>query len=329
MTLLISVHGPSFVMLVGDQRLSAAGTAVSEHGNKLMAIAATDARLALGYTGLAYTAAHEFVTQDWLRMAVCRAGDRDPTYLGLTSGVAAQLAHEFVTNDSILRTALPDRRLTIAIAGYVNRAGISTGCLSIISNFQDFDARIDYANPWSEFRVKRLIEQTPGAPSDVMVQRFGAWPALREVCAMRIEDAVRAGKSAKTVATIAAGFIPKAADEAEGQSIGRQTNAVIIERSLEHVETWFSSGSPTDSPVLPDLAHLRPGFRASKWVRFDVLERVKEHLDERSAWIPTVGRRKPCPCGAGKQFRHCHGKHLKSRRRSATSVTKQSGDVGD
>jgi hypothetical protein len=296
-------------MLVGDQRLSADGRPLTEDNNKLMAISAMDAKLALGYTGLAHTACRGFVTRDWLRMAVCRAGDRDPTYLGVTRGVAAQLAFEFGTSVPILSTASGDRRLTIVVAGYVNRAGILIGCLSTISNFQDFDARIDYADPWNEFRVKRWIELTPSAPSSIMVQRFGAWPALREARAVRIEDAVRAGKSAKAVANIAAGFLRKAAAEAEGQSIGQQVNAVIIERNVESIESWFSAGSPTDSAVFPDLAVVRHGSRASQWVRFDVFERVKEHPDESPAWIPTVGRRKACPCRSGKQFRHCHGKH--------------------
>jgi hypothetical protein len=159
--------------------------------------------------------------------------------------------------------------------------------------------------------VKRLIEKTPSAPSDVMVQRFGAWPALREARALRIEDAVRAGKSAKTVANIAAGFIRKAAAEAEGRSIGQQANAVIIERNVEHIESWFCAGRPTDSPVFPEMAVLRYGIRTSKWARLDFLNRVKEQPDEPPSWIPTVGRRKPCPCGSGKQFRHCHGRHGK------------------
>jgi hypothetical protein len=308
MTLLVSIHSPSFVVLLGDQRLSAKGKPITENANKLIAIAAADARLALGYTGLAHTADREFVTQEWLRKALCEAGDRDPTYLGVSSGIAALLAREFSANASIQRMLPRDRRLTIAVAGFVARDQRQCGVLALITNFQDFDAKSDYAEPWAEFRVKRLIEKTPpDASVRTMVQRFGAWPALREARALRIEDAVRAGKSAKIVATIASGFVRKAASERDGTTIGQQVNAIIVERERPDIELWFGSGAPTDASVFPDIAVLRHGIGSSIWGRFDQFQRIRKDAGEPSAWIPRTGARKPCPCGSGKQFKRCHG----------------------
>ena len=83
MTLIISMQGPHYAVLVGDQRITKAGCAVDEHSNKLGSLVTTDGRFALGYAGLAYTAQQEFVTRNWLLSSVLTGAMFEPTYKGI------------------------------------------------------------------------------------------------------------------------------------------------------------------------------------------------------------------------------------------------------
>ena len=152
MTLALSIQGPSYTIVLADQRLTEAGIPVTEHSNKLLAVHTRDGRFGVAYAGLAYSQDQTFVTRDWILKSAVRAAAGDPTYLGITSGLAREAATTLGSHPAIMPMSSRQQRLTILIAGVTNeRPPISR--LALISNFQDFETRIDVLRRGKNFEL--------------------------------------------------------------------------------------------------------------------------------------------------------------------------------
>lgn len=306
MTLALSIQGPSYTIVLADQRLTEAGIPVTEHSNKLLAVHTRDGRFGVAYAGLAYSQDRTFVTRDWILKSAVRAAAGDPTYLGIPSGLAREAATTFGSHPAIMPMSSRQQRLTILIAGVTNeRPPISR--LALISNFQDFETRIDSPEAWKEFRIMRWKVADPTSQTSICVQRIGAWQALRERRAIRIEAALKNQKPAKTVAEMAAGLLREASSEREGQTIGMQVSGIIIPHDeTREIELWFNTSIPTDEAFVPDFINAaQPGRPV--YGRFTKLAKVREKEAASPAWIPRVRRKERCPCGSGKRYGACHG----------------------
>jgi hypothetical protein len=137
--------------LVGDQRIMDAGRPVDEHSNKLGALVTPDGRFALGYAGLAYTPQQEFVTRNWLLSSVLTAAKFEPTYKGILERLKGLTTSTFDSNASIRRLKPANRRLIVIVVGFTHYKGVVRGRLSLLSNYQDFAARLDSPIPWEGF----------------------------------------------------------------------------------------------------------------------------------------------------------------------------------
>jgi hypothetical protein len=96
--------------------------------------------------------------------------------------------------------------------------------------------------------------------------------------------------------------------ERSGDTIGMQANSIVISAGRESPEWAYHSQHNTHVTHLGTTVMSKP---EGSYVFAD----VQVHADDSETTAPMVvprpqgGRRRPCPCGSGKQYRLCHGRH--------------------
>lgn len=202
MTLILALGCPDYVMQLSDRQMTSLGGPVAQTENKATLLTCRDARLLVGFTGLAR--AGQFRTAEWLLEALLEAAPPDDLAEGIVKRFV-NVADERFRLPPISRLAPGDRRLSVMFTGYGYWTDPPLVVGALVSNFQDFTAGDDHAQPWDEFRHWFLREKRPPVdePVATYMQRVGAWGALapndlqplREMLQQRRPSAALVGKA--------------------------------------------------------------------------------------------------------------------------------------
>ena len=114
MTLILGLANQQQVILISDRRLSVNGKVVEDESNKAATLNLQDARLAVGFTGLAR--AGRFQTRRWLLEALLESANPDYQMESTIRRFCNRATQDFA--EIVLRRK-SDKRLTVVLAGYL------------------------------------------------------------------------------------------------------------------------------------------------------------------------------------------------------------------
>jgi len=310
MTLILSTVNPDQAIVVADRRLTR-GTSVVEVGdqengtNKGFLLTCDDARMIVTFTGLAE--AGTFVTRKWLLESLVTVKEPDHQI----AGIAIRLAEAAKAIEG-LHVAPKDRRLSIAMAGYVYDAEPPRGALLHISNFEEMDSPgpAPLKEAKGHFSVEGVREPRPVPETDAVgsVLAIGADLAMVDEDWKGLHRLVIGRKSASAITNKAIHVIRTAS--ANSVTIGRECMSLVLSpepaRSAEG--NFHADGS---AKVIHHFGSI--DLRSnSVGLIVDSPEAWAEEADGSPVLVEERPRKQPrnapCTCGSGKKYKKCCGR---------------------
>ena len=110
MTLIIAVGNSDQFIQVSDRRLTLNGVIKNDDSNKAFIFNCANARLSIGFTGLAQ--AGKFNTRDWILSALNECGPPDYTAEKIIERFTARATNDFCESSQLKRVSPIHKRLT-------------------------------------------------------------------------------------------------------------------------------------------------------------------------------------------------------------------------
>lgn len=137
MTLIIGAGNSEQFIQVSDRRLTANGKVVDDESNKAIIMHCANARLAVGFSGLART--DSFSTREWLLKCLSVSGPPDYTAQAIVERLRDMATREFSVNPLLCRLPKHLKKLSIMFTGYLYHHDPPLGALAVLTNC--FDGR--------------------------------------------------------------------------------------------------------------------------------------------------------------------------------------------
>lgn len=304
MTLILTMINRDQAILVSDRRETWSDGSIDEESNKALVLLTKDARMVVGFTGLAR--AGHFRTDFWLPQVLAECGEPDYAVgrmiYRFRDKATAQFAKLRVRNAS-------DKRLTVVFAGYVNDVEPPRAHVFRVSNFEIGDETPkDDAEP--EFNARYWREIRPSTepysavfPSGITIGITSAsLAALRGLVEQRKPAAASVGKAVELIREAAS------AGSSRGW-IGKQCTSIVLPISADSsVTAKYHTDHPTPTAYGPSFVRAL-GKEHGVWSIVNPESRT--HPDPQRArvtQVPKVRRNQPCPCGSGTKYKNCHGR---------------------
>lgn len=301
-TLILSMMCRDFAIQVSDRRLSYQGTTRDDESNKATVLITDDARLLVGYTGLAEYGS--FKTNDWLSQTLLECAAPDYA-AGLVTERFVDSATRYFKGPALSAVPARAKRLTVMFTGFLAENPPRAVAL-LVTNFQDWNTGRDSAEAWPVFRSLRFTERPDDALAMTWIQRIGAWQALTQDDEIALRELLKEGRPPQALVGKAVETIREAAARpASGGTIGKQLSSLILPSDFSADVGWnYHSETATKSihGVGMVFASARGAF-ATKGVQFTALSD-----DAPPIAGPKLGRNQPCWCRSGTKFKFCHGR---------------------
>jgi hypothetical protein len=195
-----------------------------------------------------------------------------------------------------------DRQLSIALAGYLYSEEPPRGFLALLSNFERWGARVN-GDPLPEFELHTVREKRPLDFEPATIGILGAGEAVEHSDVERLSALLEERAPAKRLVAEAVQVIRRAARSPRGKGIvGERCFSIVVPRDPEAepvAENHFDAPS--------NRIYGFPRAIATPELALAFGEPSLTSDSANAEWVPRVGRNKPCPCGSGKKYKHCHG----------------------
>jgi hypothetical protein len=124
---------------------------------------------------------------------------------------------------------------------------------------------------------------------------------LRAMLAEHLPAHAIVGKAVEVIQDIA--DRPSASD-----TIGKQISSIVLPREPgSPVTTHFHSSNISFQSYVPDIIFaLGPGRHSAT---YGTTITAIDQPDRSAIAVPKVGRNQHCPCGSGRKYKNCHGRH--------------------
>ncbi len=289
-------------ILLSDRKLTGDPAFATEDANKAAFLDCKNARLAVGYAGLAVTGDAGFYTAPWLWYTLRDCWAPDCSVPGIIDRFKTKLTDEFLNNLHIRRCPPEKRLLTVAFSGYLDYP-TSRAVAWIVSNFQTYyPTPLQNAQPWDYFTSEFFVQT--GEPP-ILAMPVGDWMAWSG-------DDHKAFVSLLTNSAPVQGILGKgielmrdAADRKMKRTIGYRMTSIVVPRLRGSTIdcNYFSTDVVTSRAFQPALIRIGDGT-----VCPHVIEGEIGTTDGSPISGPKVRMKNPCPCRSGKKFKHCHGR---------------------
>lgn len=305
MTLILVLANSDATIMVADRRLSLDGIPTTEESNKLAVLVCDNARLAMGYTGLADDGAG-LRTADWLLESALEA---IPEKCQLGS-LVEHLRHAATERWEAIALPPERKRLTVGLAGYTYHHSPPRGVLACITNFEDAGTGLRSATAAPEFRTQVWEEVRPSPEPYYMAQAFGAVGTLKRHPSDPFKELLQRSAPRAAIRDKAWAVIDDvAAKEGMVGPVGGQCGSVIVPRDLSEIAVIdYHSAKNAWSVEFPSVVTVTSDGRGG------AIRGMGLRAEDPSSAPPLVtgrvGRNQPCPCGSGKKFKWCHGRAM-------------------
>lgn len=311
MTLILVTANRDRVMQLSDRRLTkverncrantTARTITSEEAPKAWVAHFADARVAIGFAGLA-SINGGFHVADWIERSLLEDCKQDHALIGTLGRFAARATREFQMQP-IASVRQGDRRLSVIFSGYRREANAVRAEIWRVSNFEgeQMDAKPTSAAK-ATFAVAAIGVDLSARENPVAIATAGWDRALSGSEAQELVAFLR--RRAPVAAVIGKGieiFRAVAADPRSYGAIGSNITSIVVPSDLDEAPSQgFSSASPRSKFEAFRLLDLRGEGEPM------AMALTVGRADSEPILVQRVGRNDPCPCGSGKKFKRCH-----------------------
>ena len=307
MTLVVCAMNKDYAIQISDRRLSAAGMPTTDESNKAFSFHCDDARLLVGFSGLARCGSFEM--GPWLTEALRDAGPPDFKVNSIMQRFCDRANNGFSKHPALVGVAASQRRTTFMLSGFIYDETWSayTSVFALISNFQDFRTLTDSLEAWPEFRPY-FGTMDSAVPNPINVQRIGAYAGFADSDVRALQDLLRAGVPPEGV--VAKGFeiVRAIADRPESaNTIGKQLTAVILPANpTEPSRDIYSTARPSHATYMSDIVSAKSA--TGSFIMRDLKLMAVGPEGTPPLVMPKQRRNQLCACGSGKKYKHCHGR---------------------
>jgi hypothetical protein len=305
MTLIVSLNGPDYVILLSDRRLSCDGKVIDDESNKTAAIDMEDARLACAFTGLAR--AGSFSTQDWILDALLESAPPDFLSVPTLQRFRTRISTEFAENRDLRNLPADLKRLAILFAGFHYATDGIYPVSALLTNFSGFAGHGDLPFEPDDFVLREVKIDQP-----TRVGFVGAWPAVQEDDIAALNEMLFAGKPAKAVLGKAIDLFHTIADRPSSHgTIGGQLNSITLRSNRSSaIETGYHVRNCSPISYMANYAELtsKNTMLAKGGMTYACDPSDPSKPIGTSIAVPKVHPNAYCPCGSKKKYRKCHGK---------------------
>lgn len=305
MTLIMSLHGPDYTVLLGDRRLSCDGRVIDDESNKAAAIVMNDARLACAFTGLAR--AGSFSTQDWILDALLESAPPDFLSVPTLQRLRTRISTEFAENRCLRNLPADSKRLAMLFSGFHYATDGTYPVSAILTNFSGFAGDGDLPFEPDNFVLREVKIDQP-----TRVGFIGAWPAVEEKDVAALNEMLFAGKPAKAVLGKAIELFHAIADRPSSHgTIGGQLNSITLRSNRSSViETGYHVRNCSPISYMANYAYLtsKQTMLAKGGMTYACDPSDSSKPIGTPVAVPKVNPNAYCPCGSKKKYRKCHGK---------------------
>jgi hypothetical protein len=211
--------------------------------------------------------------------------------------------------DQLFRTRVPksvtaaNRKFTLMCTGFGAADHGWTPLHALITNFQHWGSHDD-PEAWEHFELHPLSVKA-GETWPTLVQRVGAYDAVPFGEMEELRLLLGKGKPPEAVRGKMIEFLAQWSARSGG-TIGQQASSMVVHAGEGSPEWGYHSArlSHTWHAGMTVITKPEGSFAAGK---------VELKADDPTTTPPIVvprpsGRRQPCPCGSGRQYRLCHGR---------------------
>lgn len=291
MTLLAVALRHDAVVYASDRRLTAGSRLVDDEANKLTFLACNDARVFIGFTGLARTSV--FDTEQWIIRALGRV------VRGRTSidSILDALADAATSDIPISDKGKPLPTLSLLIAGFYHPKGEAAWPRAwLLSNRSTGPSP---GGPARAFRVESLVSS--GLPA---LYFAGAEAAVAASTRHGVHELLKTPIPPHAIEARLHSMVRGAARSAAGYTIGESiTTGLMFKEANSVVHSIYYASSPARRAFAPGYIVSING--ASPFITCNA--ELISGSDNPLVSVPRTRRNRPCPCGSGTRYKKCHG----------------------
>ena len=280
MTLLLALANERHAALVADRRVTVDGKLADDEYNKLCILFCNDAKLAVGFTGLATLQA--FDTATWLAETLSEIANVHADIAPLLAELQVRASSRF---SSLVAS---DSRLSILFVGFVYWSERPEPRAYVLSNFD---------GPASDPPTFSL--RTISVHDSVIVEPAGTISGLPITALASLRALMQKALPPQALIRFAVGHLQRAArDSRSSNRIGEQLNtAVLLAQPDTAVISTYHSAKYTHR-----------AYGANVVVAGAPISLGIEIFGTSVLAGPEIRKHDPCWCGSGSAFKHCHMK---------------------
>jgi len=308
MTLIIAAGNTEQFIQVSDRRLTSNGILKEDESNKAIILTCGNARLSVGFTGLAK--AGSFDTREWLLKTLNECAPPDYAADQIIKRFTEKATKEFSQNPNLKSLPSVHKRLSFMFTGYLYHHEPPIGALAIVSNFQNIDLNTVLSKSSDEFNYYFREESRPNDGKIALFFTIGTLPPVPKQDIQIIKELVEGKKPAQAIVDKLVDIIRKLSDHpSAGKTIGKQLNSITIPRDWTlAVESNYHSETVKMETYMPDQVMV-----VSNKLHMNVSNIRIEPVDPSSTPPmsgPKLKSKQPCWCGSRKKYKYCHGKKI-------------------
>lgn len=319
MTLIIAAGNQDQFIQVSDRRLTVNGVIADDESNKAIVLQCANARLAVGFTGLARIGT--FNTGDWILSALNECGPPDYTAQSIIERFTGRATKDFTEIKQLGGLSAEHSRLSIAFTGYLDHHDPPLGALAVVSNFHNLDTGIVSAGSCGHFECFFREEPRPHNGQLALFFPLGTLPPIPEADSRMLVDLVKSRKPARAIVGKLLDLFGKLADDATSRNvIGKQLNSIVLPRNRKlGAESGYHSEKVVAESYMPDQVYV-----VSDKLHMNVKDISIRPADPGTTPPLSGPKLRPnqlCWCNSGKKYRKCHGRPNKRGAKFSLKVT--------
>jgi hypothetical protein len=304
-TLILALANRDHVIQLSDRRLTSNRILVDDESNKAGTFICNGVRAVYGFTGLVRY--DGFETSFWLNNALYECALPDFHFPNMMQRLQERANRDFANIPQLLALAPADREVSVLFSGFLDHEAPPRAFFFVMSNAERHRAMV--APPKDGFVFITSREKRPYDAEFTLVQRVGNWLPMTT----KDEDVLRAmlaeHRPAHAIVGKAVEVIQDIADRPSASgTIGKQISSIVLPRKPgSPVTTQFHSNTISFQSYMPDTVFaLGPGRHSAT---YGAAITAIAQPGRRAIAVPKVGANQRCPCGSGKKYKNCHGRH--------------------
>ena len=306
MTLIVTAGNNEQFIQVSDRRLTVNGVVQDDESNKAIVLNSADARLAIGFTGLAKAASFE--TREWLLSTINECGPPDYFVQAVLERVKEKATQAFQNIPVLKSLPKSKKRLTVMFSGYLYHHDPPLGGFAILTNFQNIDTGIISTDAWNNFECFFREERRPNNGKIALFYAIGIVPPIDARVTSELAFLLKNRKPAKAIIGKLINVFQKLAELPDSHGlIGGQLTSITLPRDRNMAaESGYHSSIVKYETYMPDQIYI-----VSKNLHLNVVDVSIEPVFPDNAPPmsgPKLRPNQPCWCNSGKNYEYCHGR---------------------